>query len=125
MNKKGLTLVELIAVIAIIALLALIIYPQVTKLLAGSKTDTNSIQEKSIRDAAETYLADNIGTISFESNTAIVTLKTLVDGGYLSGTIKNTRNNRNYNLQSSIVTISRTGTSPNYSYTYRVTLVDE
>ena len=126
MNKKGWPLVEIIAVIAIIALLTILIYPQVTKLLSNMKTNTNEIQESSIKEASEQYLADHVGKdLNFTNNKEVVTLKVLIDEGYLEGSTKNSKTGRNFDLINSKVTITRTGEIENYKYTYKVELYDE
>lgn len=126
MNNKGLTLVELIAVIVIIAILALIIYPQVTKQLSSMKNDTNIIEESSIKEAAKEYLADHVGNeLTFTNNKENVTLETLINDGYLEGSIKNSKTGKNMDLINSKVVITRTGSLPNYKYTYQIELYDE
>ncbi len=58
MNKKGFTLVEVIAVVAILALLAVIAVPNVVKLFNSGKKDTMTIQENQVLDAAKLYIED-------------------------------------------------------------------
>ena len=41
MNKKGFTLVELLAVLVVLGIVALVCYPIVTKTINNSKNDTN------------------------------------------------------------------------------------
>lgn len=126
MNNKGLTLVELIAVIVIIAILALIIYPQVTKQLSSMKNDTNIIEESSIKESAKEYLADHVGNeLTFTNNKETVTLETLINDGYLEGSTKNPKTGKNMDLINSKVVITRTGSLPNYKYTYQIELYDE
>ena len=54
MNKKGFTLVELLAVIAILAILMLLIMPNVLGMFSKGKKDTFKVQVQSIIRAAET-----------------------------------------------------------------------
>jgi type IV pilus assembly protein PilA len=117
MNKKGITLVELISALVLISLIALIAIPLITGLLKDSKEDSDKINRKNIQEAAALYLADNIGsTIDFSTNnTTTVTLQQLVDGGYISGDLKDQISGSNYNLDTSIVTISKENNS--YKYT--------
>lgn len=125
MNKKGLTLIELIAVIAIIALLAIIIYPQVSKNLNGLKTDTNEVQKTSIKEAAKQYLVDHIEQDLFVDGQTEISLKILVDEGYIYGSTKDTITGRNYDLENSKVIIKRSGETPNYIYDYTVNLYNK
>ena len=53
MNKKGFTLVELLAVIAILSILMVLIWPNILKMFSGGKRDTFKIQVDSIIRAAE------------------------------------------------------------------------
>lgn len=126
MNKKGLTLVELIAVIVIIALLAVIIYPQVAKNLSIIKSDTKTIQESTVKEAAVQYLSDNVDKEEiFLNDKLTITLKELVDEGYIVGSLKNAKTSKEYDLNSSNVVIERTGSFPNYNYNYTVYLYDK
>ena len=56
MNKKGFTLIELLVVIAILSVIALIAIPAVTSVINQSKMQSYKEQEKSIVNAAKTYM---------------------------------------------------------------------
>ena len=59
MNKKGFTLVELLAVIAILAILVLVAVPNVLGMFNNAKKDTFATETKDmIRIAQQQYLAD-------------------------------------------------------------------
>lgn len=61
MNKKGFTLVELLAVIAILALLVLIAVPNVLGMFNKAKKDTFLTEAKSIfKESASKYISDNM-----------------------------------------------------------------
>ena len=53
-NKKGFTLVELLAVIAILAILMVLVLPNVLKLFQGGRKDAFKVQIQSIMRAAQT-----------------------------------------------------------------------
>lgn len=120
MNKKGITLVELLAVLAIIAILAAFIFPNMNKYISRSKNTTDEIQVANIKEAAKSYLADHIGSdIDFEATpTVTITLKQVVDGGYISGDILDSKSNKEYDLDNSTITI----TKEENNYTYDVQL---
>ena len=59
MNKKGFTLVEIIAVIALIAVVMIIIAPNLIKTLGDSTSKAMKIQEKEISEAALLFLEDH------------------------------------------------------------------
>lgn len=75
MNKKGFTLIELLAVIIIIALIAVIAFPNVTKLISGAKSDSNSVQFSNIEKALKLYISANGATINSGDSVCISTLK--------------------------------------------------
>ena len=61
MNKKGFTLVELLAVIAILALLVLVAVPNVLGMFNKAKKDTFLTEAKSIfKESASKYISDNM-----------------------------------------------------------------
>ena len=61
MNKKGFTLVELLAVIAILALLVLIAVPNVLGMFNKAKKDTFLTEAKNIfKESASKYISDNM-----------------------------------------------------------------
>ena len=56
MNKKGITLIELLAVIVIVSVVALIIVPTVNKVVESSKETAFRASVSGILDSATTYL---------------------------------------------------------------------
>ena len=61
MNRKGFTLVELLAVIAILALLVLVAVPNVLGMFNKAKKDTFLIEAKNIfKESASKYISDNM-----------------------------------------------------------------
>ena len=79
-NKKGFTLVELLAVIAILGILATISVVAVERTLNNSKNKATEIQEELINDAARAYAADNLSTCK---NGCSVSIQDLINGGYI------------------------------------------
>lgn len=57
--EKGFSLIELLVVISILAIIALISVPAVTSVINDSKEKAYKEQEKSIIDAAKTYMINN------------------------------------------------------------------
>ena len=123
MNKKGVTLVELIAVLVIMGLIATILLPNMNKIIQGSKRTSGNIQESEIIEAAKNYLADNIeDSITFDNNsTAYITLEQLLDGGYLSREPKEPKTGDSYDLTHSKVVVTKN----NNKYTYTLSLIVE
>ena len=61
MNKKGFTLVELLAVIAILAILVLVAVPNVLGMFNKAKKDTFLTEAKNIfKESASKYISDNM-----------------------------------------------------------------
>lgn len=124
MNKKGLTIVELLAVLVVIGLIAVVIFPVVTDNITDSQNKTEEVQKESMKEAAQSYIAENIGkTISFtsEDNNEEISLKTLIDEGFLTGEYKNPKTGKEYDLLNSKVIV----TKDDNSYTYVVELVQK
>jgi len=122
MNKKGFTLVELLAVLVIIGLLAVTIIPVVTNNIIDSKEKTRDMQKSSIIEASKNYHADNIGTLNIDSEDDIVIpLQVLMDEGYLTDNYKDPVSGQNYDLSNSNVTIKKVDNK----YDYELYLVTE
>lgn len=96
MNKKGFTLVEILAVIALIGILLLFVMPNLVDIFSNSVKSTMKVQESEIEDAALIYLEDycknKIGnnvcpsTIKRNDNkkySGYVTLQTLINADYI------------------------------------------
>ena len=88
-NKKGLTLIELIAVIVIIGIIAAIAIPSVGNVIARSKTSADKANQVLIKDAAARYALEattttaSDGTVSLASTTPTA----LATAGYLTNAI--------------------------------------
>ena len=89
MNKKGFTLVEVLAVIVVLGLLVTIVFPVVTGTIKDSENKAYNNQLKIIIDAAKMYALD-----MESSNTSVIpdigsdeptyiSIDTLVEKGYL------------------------------------------
>lgn len=84
MNRKGFTLVELLAAITILGLLMSVAIASVSWILDSSEENFYETLEKNILLTAENYCAENRGALpSVEGQERRVYLKTLVDSNYL------------------------------------------
>ena len=83
MNKKGFTLVELLAVIVILGLLVAIINPVVKNLLNDSKESLSDQQKKLVVEATKKYMIENSELLPEGSNRAIVYMSDLIDKGVI------------------------------------------
>ena len=95
MNKKGFTLIELIAVIVVISIILLIVVPNVTKLLQDKKQTMydNSVAE--IEKIAAQYVSFNPNLIT-DNVPYNIQLSTLCTEKYISCPILNPLNNTNF-----------------------------
>ncbi len=91
MNKKGFTLIELLVVIAILSVIALIAIPAVTSVINQSKMQSYKEQEKSIVNAAKTYMTTHSSELPTLRHPRIcITMGELQEAGVLkSQDIKN------------------------------------
>lgn len=86
MNKKGFTLVELLAVIVLLSIIAVITTPVVINVIGESKEKTYNEQINIIQKAAERWGTQNVNILS---TAPCVCVKTLASKGYLSKIPKN------------------------------------
>ena len=94
MNKKGFTLVELLAVIVILTLLALITTTSVTKIVSDSKNDLSNTQIELIKSAAKIWGTENIKRLPGPGECAYITLGELKKYGIMDSSINNPLNNQ-------------------------------
>lgn len=76
MNKKGFTLIELIAVLIVIAIIIVIAFPKINDSINKNRERIYAEQEKRLVDAAvkylnDNYLEENIDNFSISKNTLI------------------------------------------------------
>lgn len=87
MNRKGFTLVELLAVIVILAIIALITTVVVINIIETVKIRKYKVEEKSLEKAAELYYT-NSQIFPFQDE---ISLNTLVEKGFINS-VKDTEN---------------------------------
>lgn len=78
MNKRGFTLVEVIAVIAIIGFLALISVPAISRISAGNDSKTVDTFKKTLKNSAKAYVNTTNVTTS-----QTISCSTLKNAGYI------------------------------------------
>jgi len=96
MNRKGFTLVEVIAVVVIITVLSIILIPNVTKLINKEKNEARDSVEKTILTAAKSFVTDNRQNIEYDGSNKITSIdgvspniniyNVLLNRGYISAT---------------------------------------
>ena len=87
MNRRGFTLIELMAVVTILVILSLVIIPIVDVNVKRSKNEMYSVQIENIRMAGQNYFSDNIYLKPSTGNSSFVTLDSLVSDEYIDEVI--------------------------------------
>ena len=101
LNKKGFTLVELIATIVVLALVVSISAYAITNIINSAKEKNYELLIKNIKDASETYYQEcKYSDITCNDT---VTLQYLVDYGYLKGNGTEDKKMENVNPKMKIV----------------------
>ena len=99
MNKKGFTLVELLAVLIVLAILATIATTAIIKQVKESKKTLNEAQKSIVKASAIEY-ATKKGLFKQEGNTYNICLKDLEKEALIDKNIVNSLNkNKNYYLK--------------------------
>lgn len=97
LNKKGFTLVEILAVITILSLLMVFVVPNFVKLVNDNKKTVSDIQKEMIINAAKLYVEDcnNIHNTDISCNFTSsgketkINLDDLVNNGYIEKVVVN------------------------------------
>ena len=120
MNKRGFTLVELLAVIVILALLALLTSTAVTKIVKDSKENLSSVQIQNIKEAAEMWGADNLDKLPDAGDCNYITLGVLQDEGLIDNSIIDPKNSEEISSSLKIKISTTLSTSGNLITNYEV-----
>lgn len=92
-NKKGFTLIEVLAVISILSMIAIIVTISVESMLKKTDDSSNDIQRELIEAAAKEYSIDNC------IDTCSVSINKLINEGYLeSDKVNNIDLNQTLNI---------------------------
>lgn len=118
MNRKGFTLIELMAVVTILAILSLIVIPIVDKNLKKSKDEMYKIQIENIRLAAKGFFSDHTDKKPVNNISCSISLTNLVEYGYISSDIVNPRTGEPFDEY--YVQIKNIGTNNRDVYAYYV-----
>ncbi len=115
MNKKGFTLVELLAVLVIITLLAVLAFSSIIKKSNELKSISNTKYEELLKTSAKMYVNANedIKLQLKSGSSKTITYKELQDSGYMAEGLKDL-NNSNIDTTKVCIVVSYN----NYSYTY-------
>ena len=116
MNKKGFTLVELMAIIIVLGIISLIVIPTVNDTLTKQKEKLYEKQVDTIEKAAESWASANTDKLPEEDESICVELSELISSGFIqNGDIKDPRSNE---LMDGCVNITYGSSYNQYVYEY-------
>ena len=124
--NKGFTLAELMGVIVILAILSIIVTTAIDRNITESRASTCQTQEKNIIEATKMYVTDDASRLPTSAgNNTKITIKELIDEGYLDEDMENPMTGKLYKDSGTdiYVEISITSNSEgiaNKDYTYTV-----
>lgn len=90
MNKKGFTLVELLAIIILLAIMVLIATPAITKTIRDGRDDANKSNYDVVLNAAYDYVLKNNLTISKDEET-VIKVQDLINAGFVKSDTKDAK----------------------------------
>ena len=94
MNKKGFTLIEVLAVIAILAVISIIIIVKVGDSIKISKETLSKKQIDTLITATKKYMIEHCELLPEEDDTRIVTINSLIDNGIIDKDVINPKTNK-------------------------------
>ena len=91
MNKKGFTLIELIAVITLFSIISLLVFGALTGSIKSASVKEMEVYKDNVSRAAQVYVETNLENYTLESPGEYVVLKgaKIIEAGYLDKSIKN------------------------------------
>lgn len=118
MNRKGFTLVELLAVIIILSVILMVVIPVVDKVVSGSKETAYNAQIERIKQGASDWAITNAKYLPNENGESIIIyLGELKAKGFIPLDIKNPKTNK---IMSNNSTITITNNNGDYSFDVNV-----
>ena len=89
-NKKGFTLIEILAVVVVISLIFILALPKINNTLKNKKSDIDNTTNNIIITASKLYISDHVNEfLKFDGNVYCLPLTTLTKDGYLESPVRN------------------------------------
>ena len=117
MNKKGFTLVELLAIIFILTILMVIVLPTVSSVINKSKEATHNVQIDYILKSAYDYSLKNGVDLPNYNETKYITLNELKSNDLLDGDVINPKTKEKFD-DDLVISISNVGSNYKYDKKY-------
>lgn len=118
MNKKGYTLIELLAVLSVMAIILLIAIPSITKQLSDIEENKYAQFKQNLYLAAESYInafPSSFTMLKMDGGKACIDVTSLIEDGWIKSSFNNPKTNKAVSLNSSVKV---TNISGEYKYTY-------
>ena len=122
MNKKGFTMLELLAVIIILSILITIGYMGVSQYLDQAYDATYSDFEENIEAGAANYLIEHTGSIPGEGESIVIDVSKLICDGYVKELQDPMRDGQTCDLNSYVIVKRGNNTNFNMAVDYEACL---
>ena len=122
MNKKGFTMLELLAVIIILSILMTIGYMAVSQYLGQAYDATYSDFEENIEAGAANYLIEHTGSIPGEGESIVIDVSKLICDGYVKELQDPMRGGQTCDLNSYVIVKRGNNTNFNMAVDYEACL---
>ena len=122
MNKKGFTMLELLAVIIILSILITIGYIAVSQYLDQAYDATYSDFEENIEAGAANYLIEHTGSIPGEGESIVIDVSKLICDGYVKELQDPMRDGQTCDLNSYVIVKRGNNTNFNMAVDYEACL---
>lgn len=121
-NKKGFTLVELLATVTILGIISTLAVISVTEYIKKARDTTYNDHEKSMKGAASNFLIDHSGYIPNVNEKIVIDVERLIEEKYLT-TLKDPKGDHDACDETSYVVVERhTNTTHNLNIDYHMCL---
>lgn len=107
MNKKGFSLLEMLAVIVAITIITLLVVPNILNMVNNKRSDISDTAKQMVYDATELYVKENSSSYPTTANAVYcIKLETLVNNGKLTAPVKDLKKDKeiplNYYVKTTI-----------------------
>lgn len=121
MNKKGYTLIELLAVLAVMAAILIVAVPSIAKQFAGIEENNYTQFKQNLFLAAESYINSNpnaaeVSELKTSGKFICINTEDLIRGGWVKSTLVNPKTDKRLSEQNSSIKVLNN--SGEYTYTY-------